>query len=66
MAQGYTRQVEDPSQTSTDGNETPGTTTYRPLDSNHPSTPNNFASLPHCPQGISRVFVSQLETVGYL
>lgn len=41
-------------------------TTYRPLNSNHPGTANNFAVLPHRPEGISGVVESQLETVGYL
>ena len=40
--------------------------TYRPLDPNHPSTPNHFAILPHSPEGVPRVLKSQLETVGYL
>ena len=41
-------------------------TTDRPLDSYHPSPSDYFTVLPHRPEGISRVFESQLETVGYL
>jgi len=41
-------------------------TTDRPLDSNHPSSPNNLAVLPHGPEGIPRISESQFKTVGYL
>lgn len=40
--------------------------TDRPLYSDHPTPSDYFAILPHSPEGIPRVFESQLETIGYL
>lgn len=40
--------------------------TYCPLSSNHPSASNDFPVLPYSSEGISRIFKSQSEAVGYL